>query len=84
MRTRLFLLTMALFMSGCGIDASLIDLNPVIEKIVPEKPRTFPDTVAGEVVTSNGYEVRAVLGELTENQVSGGYKIEGVFAENLQ
>ncbi|WP_347357515.1 hypothetical protein [Bdellovibrio sp.] len=67
-------------LSGCGIEASIVDLN---EKVLVESQRVEPDFVASEVVTTNkGVIVRGSFGEISEKKIlSNNVAIEGAFYE---
>ncbi len=70
------------FTSACSMDASILDMNQVLAPI-EDLNRKEPDFIHGELVTTNnGYQVKAVFGEISEKTTtSNGWQIEGVFYE---
>ncbi len=70
----------AAFLVGCGIEASIIDLN---KNSVVDALRVEPDFVASEVVTTaSGVVVRGAFGEISEQKVlTNNVVIEGAFYE---
>lgn len=67
-------------LSGCGLEASITDMNQVS---INEAQRIEPDFVASEVVTTNqGVVVRGAFGEISEKKtLSNNVVIEGAFYE---
>lgn len=68
--------------SACSLDANITSMSenlPVVEDL----ERADPDFVHGEIVTtSSGFQVKAVLGEISEETTAtNGWRVEGVFYE---
>ena len=77
-----FSLTILSLSTGCGaVDSSITGrLKPIVESF----NRVDPDFIPGEIVVTTqgtpGFEVKAVIGEMTEKvTTSNGHVIEAVF-----
>lgn len=70
---------MALLLTGCSMSGNIMDETLVKPEV--SFNREAPDTIYGEAVTtSNNYEIRAAVGEISEKKTtSNNYQIEGVF-----
>lgn len=79
----LFALFALLVLPSCGIEANIQALGQIASPDINEPTnRKEPDFLSGQVVTtSQGYQLRAVFGELPENQVSNGHEIMAVIHE---
>ncbi|HRO67963.1 MAG TPA: hypothetical protein PL182_10400 [Pseudobdellovibrionaceae bacterium] len=76
-----FLLSVCL--SACSLDASISSLKKSVRPVPhTSQSRKNPDFTSGQtVLTSEGFRVRAVFGEIPEKQISGGHEITVVIHE---
>lgn len=83
-----YLVILFVLLSGCSLDASLINARSVIGDNPESNPnlkmqRANPDFIAGEVVTTgNGVVIQGTFGEVSEKKtLSNGVEFEGAFYE---